>query len=133
MPGLPAAKLGDRVVATDIHIILVPAPPGAPVPTPLPHPFAGVITGGCSTNVLIESKPAATLGSTAVNMPPHIPQGGPFARPPTNQATIMRGRGTGLVNGKPAARTGDTAMTCNDPVDLPVGTVVASGTVLIGG
>ena len=27
---------------------------------------------------------------------------------------------------------GDTATTCNDPNDLPAGTVVASGTVLIG-
>jgi hypothetical protein len=31
-----------------------------------------------------------------------------------------------------AARNGDTAMTCNDPVDLPVGKVVAVGTVFIG-
>jgi len=134
MPGPPAAKLGDQVVASDIHIILVPAPPGSPVPTPTPHPFAGVITGGCSTNVLIESKPAATLGSTAVNMPPHIPQGGPFAKPPTNQGAIMRGSATVLINGKRAARAGDSALTCNDPVDLRVGTVVvAGGTVLIGG
>jgi uncharacterized Zn-binding protein involved in type VI secretion len=36
------------------------------------------------------------------------------------------------VNGKPAARTGDKAVTCNDPSDLPVGTVVAAGTVMIG-
>jgi hypothetical protein len=27
---------------------------------------------------------------------------------------------------------GDPAMTCNDPADLPGGTVIASGTVLIG-
>jgi uncharacterized Zn-binding protein involved in type VI secretion len=134
MPGLPAAKMGDQVVASDIHIILVPAPPGAPVPTPTPHPFSGIITGGCSSDVLIESKPAATLGSTATNMPPHIPQGGPFAKPPTNVGTIMRGSATVLINGKPAARAGDTALTCNDPVDMPVGTVVVSGgTVLIGG
>jgi uncharacterized Zn-binding protein involved in type VI secretion len=38
-----------------------------------------------------------------------------------------------LINGKPAARNGDPAMTCNDPADLPVGSVVAAGTVLIGG
>ena len=134
MPGALAAKMGDQVVATDIHIILIPAPPGPPVPTPLPHPFVGIITGGCSTDVLVESRPAAVLGSTATNMPPHIPQGGPFARVPTNQATIIKGSATVLINGKPAARMGDTAMTCNDPVDLPVGTVVVpGGTVLIGG
>jgi uncharacterized Zn-binding protein involved in type VI secretion len=36
------------------------------------------------------------------------------------------------INGKPAARMGDMAQTCNDPADLPAGTVIASGTVLIG-
>jgi len=38
-----------------------------------------------------------------------------------------------LINGKAAARAGDTAQTCNDPVPMPVGTVVATSTVLIGG
>jgi uncharacterized Zn-binding protein involved in type VI secretion len=37
-----------------------------------------------------------------------------------------------LINGKPAARQGDTALTCNDPADLPAGTVVAAGTVMVG-
>jgi len=39
---------------------------------------------------------------------------------------------TVMINHKPAARNGDQAMTCNDPVDLPIGTVVAVGTVSIG-
>jgi uncharacterized Zn-binding protein involved in type VI secretion len=39
----------------------------------------------CSMNVMIEGKPAATVGSQAMNVPPHIPQGGPFQVPPTNQ------------------------------------------------
>jgi uncharacterized Zn-binding protein involved in type VI secretion len=37
------------------------------------------------------------------------------------------------INSKAAARAGDIAKTCNDPTDLPVGTVVAQGTVFIGG
>ena len=129
--GMPAAKLGDRVVATDIHIVLVPSP-GGPVPTPTPLPFNGIINGGLSTNVLIEGKPAATVGSTAVNTPPHIPPNGTFSKPPSNMATIITGSSTVFINGKPAARNGDTAMTCNDPADMPVGRVVATGTVLIG-
>ena len=36
------------------------------------------------------------------------------------------------IMGLPAARMGDMAQTCNDPADLPAGTVIASGTVLIG-
>jgi uncharacterized Zn-binding protein involved in type VI secretion len=37
-----------------------------------------------------------------------------------------------LIGGQPAARLGDPVTTCNDPADLPVGQVVAAGTVLIG-
>jgi uncharacterized Zn-binding protein involved in type VI secretion len=131
MMGLPAAKMGDQITATDTHIILVPTP-GGTVPTPLPHPFVGIINGGLSSNVLIENKPAATVGSTAMNTPPHIPQGGSFQDTPSNQGQIIMGSGTVFINNKPAARNGDTAMTCNDPVDLPVGTVIAVSTVLIG-
>ncbi|GER84099.1 PAAR motif protein [Thermogemmatispora aurantia] len=129
--GQPAAKQGDQITAVDTHIVLIPSPGGA-VPTPLPHPFAGIINGNLSPNVMIMGLPAATQGSTADNMPPHIPQGGPFQRPPSNRGVIINGSATVLINGKPAARSGDTAMTCNDPADMPVGTVVATGTVLIG-
>lgn len=129
--GQPAAKQGDQVMATDIHIVLIPSPAG-PVPTPLPHPFSGIINGGLSTNVRIMGVPAAMQGSTAQNTPPHIPQGGPFQMPPRNQGTIITGSLTVRINGSPAARNGDTALTCNDPTDLPAGTVVAVGTVMIG-
>jgi len=128
--GQPAAKQGDQVTATDIHIILIPSP--GPVPTPLPHPFTGIIDGSLSSDVKIMSMPAATVDSTATNTPPHIPQGGPFQKPPANRATIKLGSPTVKINGKMAARNGDMAMTCNDPSDMPVGTVVAVGTVLIG-
>jgi uncharacterized Zn-binding protein involved in type VI secretion len=128
--GQPAAKQGDQVTATDIHIIMIPSP-GGPVPTPLPHPFIGIINGGLSPNVNIMGRSAAVVGSTADNMPPHIPQGGPFQKPPSNRAQIIVGSPTVFVNGKPAARNGDTALTCNDPADLPAGTVVAVGTVMV--
>lgn len=120
-------------MATDTHIILIPAPPGPPVPTPLPHPFVGIINGGLSSDVKIMGMAAATVDSTASNTPPHIPQGGPFQSPPSNKGTIKMGSTTVKINGKMAARNGDMAMTCNDPSDLPVGTVMAVGTVLIGG
>ena len=130
--GQPAAKQGDQIVATDTHIIMIPSP-GGPVPTPLPHPFVGQIDGSLSSDVNIEGKLAATQNSTATNTPSHIPQGGPFQKPPSNRATIQTGSTSVFINGKPAARNGDTALTCNDPADLPAGTVVAVGTVLIGG
>ncbi len=130
--GQPAAKQGDTITALDIHIIMIPAAAGAPVPTPIPHPFNGIINGSLSPNVNVMGMPAATQGSTATNTPPHIPQGGPFQKPPSNRATIMMGSARVLINGKPAARAGDTALTCNDPADLPAGTVVATSTVFMG-
>ncbi len=130
--GQPAAKQGDKVLATDTHIVLIPTP-GGPVPTPLPHPFVGTLDGSLSGDVNIEGKPAVVQGSTATNMPSHIPQGGPFQQPPSNRATVQLGSGTVMINGKPAARNGDKALTCNDPADPPAGTILAVSTVSIGG
>jgi uncharacterized Zn-binding protein involved in type VI secretion len=134
MMGQPAAKQGDQVTAVDIHIVLVPAPPGPPVPTPLPHPFQGIINGALSPNVKVMGMPAATVSSTADNTPPHLPTppGTTFVVPPTNQGIIQIGSLIVMINGKPAARNGDAALTCNDPAPLPSGTVVAAGTVMIG-
>ena len=126
-----AAKQGDRITATDIHIIQPPLPA---TPTPIPHQFDGIIDGSLSSDVNIDGMPAATMGSTATNTPPHIPQGGTFVNPPKNQGKIILGSTTVFINNKPAARSGDMALTCNDPTDLPVGTVVVSqSTVSIGG
>ena len=113
---------------------MIPSP-GGPVPTPLPHPFYGILSGGLSGDVRIMGRPAAIVGSSADNTPPHLPTppGTSFPRPPANRATIQLGSQTVKINGRPAARNGDIALTCNDPVDLPAGTVVAAGTVLIGG
>ncbi len=131
--GQPAAKQGDQIVATDTHIVMVPTP-GGPSPTPLPHLFTGVINGGLSSDVKIMGMPAATVDSTADNTPPHIPTppGTAFQNPPPNKGTIRIGSPTVRINGKAAARSGDVAATCNDPTELPVGTVVAVGTVFIG-
>jgi uncharacterized Zn-binding protein involved in type VI secretion len=129
--GKPAAKQGDKIIATDTHIILMPTP-GGPVPTPTPMPFVGTLMSGLSTDVFIEGKPAATVDSVAINQPVHIPAGGPFQKPPTNQGKILMGSTGVFINGKPAARQGDQAITCNDPADAPIGQVVAVGTVFIG-
>lgn len=87
---MPAAKQMDKIIGVDTHIIMIPSP-GGPVPTPLPHPFVGMISSACSTTVNIMGMPAATVDSIADNIPPHIPQGGPFQKPPTNQAKIIFG------------------------------------------
>jgi len=130
--GQPAAKQGDQIVAVDTHIVMVPGAP--PVPTPLPHPFSGMLNGSLSSDVNIMGKAAATVDSTADNSPAHIatPPGTTFQKPPANKGTIKMGSPTVKINGKMAARNGDIAETCNDPADLPVGQVIAVGTVMIG-
>jgi uncharacterized Zn-binding protein involved in type VI secretion len=128
----PAAKQGDQVVSGgDIHIIMIPTP-GGPVPTPLPHPFAGQLDQQLSSDVNVQGKPAATQQSVASNTP-HVPQGGPFQTLPKNRGEILVGSSTVMINGKPAARAGDQALTCHDPADAPTGSVIAVSTVMIGG
>lgn len=123
--GQPAAKEGDRVTAQDMHMV---QPPPSASPALQPHPFDGMLDGGLSGDVEIEGKKAAVVGSTATNVPPHAPQGGTFVKPPSNKGEIIAGSAKVRINGKAAARAGDAAKTCNDPSDLPVGTVVSTTT-----
>jgi uncharacterized Zn-binding protein involved in type VI secretion len=131
---LPGAKQNDQVVGVDIHIVMVPTP-GGPVPIPLPHPFAGVLDGALATSVTLGGMAAATVDSTASNTPAHIPipPGTSFQSPPTNSGTVMMGSTSVQIEGKAAARMTDSVKTCNDPAEMPVGQIVAAGTVLIGG
>ena len=126
--GNPAAKQGDSIVATDMHNIQPPS--GPPFMSPLP--FNGILDGALCQNVFIMGLPAATVDSTATNMPPHIAPGGAFVTSPDNRATIAMGSSTVNIGGKPAARSGDSADTCNDVGQPQGGTVMASGSVFIG-
>ena len=126
--GSPAAKQGDTIVAVDMHNIQPPS--SSPVMMPLP--FNGILSDGLCDSVLIMGLAAATVDSTADNTPPHIPAGGSFVTPPDNKATIAQGSSSVNIGGKAAARAGDPADTCNDDGQPQGGTVVASGTVMIG-
>jgi uncharacterized Zn-binding protein involved in type VI secretion len=128
--GQPAARQNDQVTGIDTHLCVPPS--GPPVPTPLP--FVSLLATALSTDVFINGLPAATQDSISNHTPPHIPPPPmTFSKPPTNQGRVLVGSQTVLVNNKPLARVGDAVMTCNDPVDAPVGTI-ASGSpdVLVG-
>ncbi len=127
--GQPAAKQGDTVVGVDIHVVLVPAPPGSPVPTPLPHPFSGPLDKKLSSDVNIEGLPAATKDSVATNTPKHIPTppGTAFQTTPENKGTVQTGSTSVNINGKAAARIGDPVQTCDG-----TGAITGASTVLIG-
>lgn len=127
--GQPAAKKGDKVMAVDVHNVVMPN--GAV--TPMPGPFVGQIAKKVAKKVKIEGKPAAVKGSKAKNQPPHIPAGVNFQKSPKNEGEITKGSKKVKLGGKPAARMGDMAKTCSD-VPGPPGSVIAPGMpkVLIG-
>jgi uncharacterized Zn-binding protein involved in type VI secretion len=130
--GMPIARADDMVAGIDVHIVLVPAV--APVPTPLPHPFAGRLNGALASSVKANGRMVATVNSTASNSPAHVPTppGASFQKPPANKGTVLLGSATVKAGGQAVARAGDPVMTCNDPADLPTGSIVAAGTVLVG-
>lgn len=130
--GQPAAKAGDRIVATDTHIVMVPVGPGV-VPVPFPHLFDGKLNASLSPDVKIMGAAAATVGSKAANTVAHVPTspGISFQRAPANQGHVKVGSSSVRINKKAAARHGDIAETCNDPQDAPVGHVIAGGSVFI--
>jgi uncharacterized Zn-binding protein involved in type VI secretion len=130
--GKPAAKQGDRITALDRHLI---QPPGAPPPPPIlvPNPFSGILSQKLSANVRIQQRAAATVDSVAINTPPHLPVGGIFVKTPDNRGTVRTGSSTVRINGRAAARTGDAATTCSDPVPNQAAKVVAVSAVRIGG
>src|SRR4029078_7419566 len=105
--GQPAAKQGDQIVATDLHIVLVPSGSGT-APMSFPHPFTGILNGNLSRDVQIMGLPAAIEGSTADNTPPHVPASpGAFQKPPANKGTVQVGSTKVKINGKAAAAKGD--------------------------
>ena len=125
--GMPAAKQGDLIQATDTHVVIVPGTP--PTTATLPHPFSGQLSGNLSRNVRIHGKAAATVGSTATNTSPHPPTspGTGFQNPPDNTGTIRKGSRSVRINNQPAARHGDACETCNDSAGPPAGSIAVSG------
>ena len=73
----PAAKEDDKILATDIHLVNG---------SPMPLPFTGTIDGNLSATVIVQHKSAAFVGSSATNLPAHLPPPGKtFDKPPTNK------------------------------------------------
>ncbi len=173
-----ASTFMDLVLGVDIHFEMVPMP--APVPTPIPNPFVGMVfdPGGLLVGqvmsltmalatgkpplgpVLINSMPATTVGTNAINSlgVPHIliPPGtawapmpklpkpsfkGPPPAPgapvkPEGDAISVFGSQTVNLMGTSAVRMGDKSMSCGEPVRLPSSTVLAipkGMPVMIGG
>ena len=112
-----AAKHGDPVVGIDVHIV---QPPGPVPPLPIPHPFVGMVFDAIDlipkigSTVFINGMPAGVAGTGIKAMPPHIPMGGVFVKPPGMEGEIFMGSATVLADGEPLSSTGMMALTCTD-------------------
>ena len=109
-----AARLGDAISGTtsgEHSGHLTPCSPSA---------ISGSISGGCSGNVFINGKPAATVGSTTTEQDSCCG---------TASGSVASGSGSVFINGKPAARNGDALNAHNGTALVSSG----SGNVMIGG
>jgi uncharacterized Zn-binding protein involved in type VI secretion len=114
--GTPAIVLGDQITGMcPIHIIPNPAT-GIPQPSP-PLPFSAPITIGVCPTVLIGGKPAAVVGCTGYNTPPHVGlfPADPYMVPVMQIGTIVSGSLTVLLGGQPAATASSTCTCCATP------------------
>ncbi|MDP9033562.1 MAG: DUF6531 domain-containing protein [Myxococcota bacterium] len=113
----PALKHLDPIVGVDIHLIQLPAP-GPPVP--IPHPYVGMILDVTDyipflgATVKINGLPRAKAGTSGQALPPHIPMGGTFIKPPTNESETFLGSATVAADGDPLVYAGLPILTCQD-------------------
>jgi uncharacterized Zn-binding protein involved in type VI secretion len=127
--GAPAIVLGDRVTGLcPNHLVIGPL--GAPMPSPAPLPFTAPVTMGTVQTVLVGGKPAAVMGSSGLNVPPHVGlhASDPFLAPPLQRGQVVAGSPTVLIGGQPAATAQSQCTCCLVPGSL----VPSVATVLIG-
>lgn len=110
-------KQFDPVLGVDIHII---QPPGPVPPVPVPHPFVGMVYDPMEfvpilgASILVNGLPRAQAGTTVKGMPPHIPIGGVFVKPPSNDGEIFMGSHSIPSEAEPFPFLGAPVMTCQD-------------------
>lgn len=112
MPG--AARLNDTVTGTTAGEHSGHASPHPPMQ------FAGEISAGCWGDVLINSRPAATVGSVTEERD---------ACCGSSLGSVAAGSGTVFIHGIPAARIGDALNAHSGTGEISSG----SGDVFIGG
>ncbi|PSM32208.1 DUF6531 domain-containing protein [Haliangium sp. UPWRP_2] len=111
-----AAKHFDPIIGIDIHLIITPAG----VTVPIPHPYLGFVLDPMDwvpiigASVKVHGLPRGQAGTAGKAIPPHIPIGGVFAKPPTNESEIFMGSSTVLVDGEPFSRLGLPVLSCQD-------------------
>ena len=125
--GAPAARLNDSVLGADTHIVMVPSrhrhcPHSDPRSRVLGHVDVRRVTGrphrgsrGGRRRNGGHEQPAARANAPRTS----------FQSPPSNRGKVSQGSSTVTINGKAAARVGDSVRTCNDPTDLDTSAIVS--------
>jgi len=125
--GSPAIVMNDQIIGVcSVHFI----PSGiSPIPAP-PLPFSAPLLQGLEATVLIAGKPAAVVGSSGPNTPPHVglDPSDPFMAPPLQVGRVVSGSATVFFGGKPAASVAASVTCCVTPGSL----VPSQSTVLVG-
>ena len=113
---MTAAKHTDPIIGMDMHMIQ-PPPPAPPMMVPIP--VAGMVMdpadyqqGACT--VFVNGLPRARAGTRCMLSPPHVPVGGTFVMPPTNEAEMQQGSATVLADGDAMSAMGHAVLGCHD-------------------
>ncbi len=112
-----ALKHFDPIIGVDVHIV---QPPGPVPPVPIPHPHVAMVFDPSDylpfigATVKVNGMIAAKAGTSGQAAPPHIPMGGVFVKPPTNESQVFMGSATVLADGKPMSFMGVPVLTCQD-------------------
>jgi len=114
----PAIVMGDKVTGM-CALHQMPGPVGNPQPAP-PMPFSAPLTLGLCNTVLIGGKPAAVVGASGYNMPPHVGlhPADPFMVPPMQVGRVVSGSPTVMFGGQPAVNATASATCCMTPGSL---------------
>jgi RHS repeat-associated protein len=119
-----AGKHLDMVMGIDTHIVAIPTPVGAPIPTPMPNPYVGIVMEPLDyapvvgATVFINGLPRAQAGTGSIQLSPHLPLGGPLVPPPTGEGEVFMGSMTVALDGDAQSFLGMPVLTCQS-VGMP--------------
>lgn len=114
---MPAATHLDPVIGIDLHIV---QPPGPVPPIPVPHPYVGIVFDPADyvpiigSTVKVNGMHRAIAGTAGKAVPPHIPIGGVFIKPPGNEDENFMGSATVSLDGDAAAYMALPCLSCSD-------------------
>ena len=87
---------------------------------PIPHPFVGFLIDPfdyvpiVGATVMVNGVPRAQAGTAGKAVPPHIPIGGMFVKPPANECEMFMGSATVEVDGDAFSYMALPALSCQD-------------------